>query len=159
MTIKLTGSWAKTARMTLNIARLDFKSLHREIGEYILNDTRDRFETGRGPDGVRWPKSGRVMQRGGQTLVHKRRLEGSLTFKALTNRVHVGTNDKRARIHQLGGKIKPKSKKYLRFKIGNQWVTVRSVTIPARPYLGLNRRNNRQIANIIKKRIGDEVRD
>jgi phage virion morphogenesis protein len=159
MALKLTGNWLDTMKMTKKMVQLDFKSLHREIGEYVLNDTRDRFITGRGPDGVRWPKSGRVKQRGGKTLVHKRKLEGSLTFKALINRVEIGTNDKRAAIHHFGGKIKARGGGYLRFKIGKQWVQVKSVTIPARPYLGLNKRNQREIGAIVARRIGVITRD
>lgn len=37
-----------------------------------------------------------------------------------------------ARIHELGGVIKPVNAPWLRFKIGGQWVTTDKVTIPAR---------------------------
>lgn len=48
----------------------------------------------------------------------------------------VGTNLVYARIHELGGIIKPKSKKYLHFKGKNgQWAKVKKVQIKARPYL------------------------
>lgn len=47
----------------------------------------------------------------------------------------LGSNLKYARIHEKGGVIKPKKKKSLRFKIGGNWVIVKQVTIPARPYL------------------------
>lgn len=41
-----------------------------------------------------------------------------------------------ARIHEYGGIIKPKDPDgWLRFPIGGSWVTVKQVTIPARPYL------------------------
>lgn len=159
MTLRFTGNWMKTIRVMKKMATVDFKSLHREIGEYVLNDTRDRFITGRGPDGVRWPKSRRVKQGGGQTLVKTRKLEGSLTYKARVNRVDVGTNDKRAAIHQFGGKIRARSGGRLKFKVGKQWVQVKSVTIPARPYIGLNKRNRKDIGLIVTRRIGDVARD
>jgi len=42
-----------------------------------------------------------------------------------------------AAIHELGGTITAKSGPYLKFKTDSgNWVQVRSVTIPARPYLG-----------------------
>ena len=50
-------------------------------------------------------------------------------------RARVGTNVIYARIHELGGTIRPKTQQYLRFPIGDSWVTVREVTIPPRPYL------------------------
>lgn len=40
-----------------------------------------------------------------------------------------------AAIHEYGGTIKPKVQKYLRFKIGERWITKKVVVIPARPYL------------------------
>lgn len=40
-----------------------------------------------------------------------------------------------ARIHELGGVIRPRAQKYLRFPIGKKWVSAREVVIPPRPYL------------------------
>ena len=40
-----------------------------------------------------------------------------------------------ARIHELGGTIRPKSAQYLRFQIDGAWKTVSEVTIPERPYI------------------------
>lgn len=40
-----------------------------------------------------------------------------------------------ATILELGGIIRPKNKKYLRFQIGDQWVTTKKVTIPPYAYL------------------------
>jgi len=47
----------------------------------------------------------------------------------------VGTNVKYARIHEYGGEIKAKNAPYLKFPIGGRWASVKSVTIPARPYM------------------------
>lgn len=40
-----------------------------------------------------------------------------------------------AAIHESGGVIRATNKPYLKFQIGNRWVSVKEVTIPARPYL------------------------
>jgi phage gpG-like protein len=41
-----------------------------------------------------------------------------------------------ARIHELGGEIRPKVKKMLRFQLGNgKWITTKLVRMPKRPYL------------------------
>lgn len=41
-----------------------------------------------------------------------------------------------AAIHEFGGVIKPKTKKYLRFRtFDGQWHSVKKVVMPARPYL------------------------
>jgi len=50
----------------------------------------------------------------------------------------VGTNVNAipyARIHEFGGEIKAKRAKFLRFKIGDRWISKRSVIIPERSYL------------------------
>lgn len=47
----------------------------------------------------------------------------------------VGTGVVYARIHEFGGVIAAKAGGWLRFMVGGQWVTVKSVHIPARPYL------------------------
>jgi phage gpG-like protein len=48
------------------------------------------------------------------------------------------------RIHELGGIIAAKAGGYLRFMVGGQWVTTKSVHIPARPYLRPAVDNNEQ---------------
>jgi len=40
-----------------------------------------------------------------------------------------------ARIHELGGTIVPRRKKWLRFQTENGWVVTKKVRIPKRPYL------------------------
>ena len=52
-----------------------------------------------------------------------------------TNAVQIGSNVTYAAIHEFGGVIKPRDKKYLRFKTEDgKWITTKRVTIPARPY-------------------------
>jgi phage gpG-like protein len=40
-----------------------------------------------------------------------------------------------ARIHELGGTIRPRTAKVLKFRIDGRWYSAKSVVIPARPYL------------------------
>lgn len=50
----------------------------------------------------------------------------------------IGAGNKRvpyAAIHEYGGVIKPKTKPFLRFKIGEQWISTKQVVMPSRPYL------------------------
>lgn len=47
----------------------------------------------------------------------------------------VGSNLVYAGIQELGGTIQSRTGSYLTFQIGGSWVKVRTVTIPARPYL------------------------
>ena len=59
----------------------------------------------------------------------------SIRITEITNTsVTVGSDRKYAAIHQLGGEIRPKSAKALRFFSGGRWWTVKKVTMPARPF-------------------------
>jgi len=64
-----------------------------------------------------------------RSLTHQVRIDGSrITAK-------VGTNVKYARIHEFGGRIRAKKGGWLHFKVGGQWVKVKEVVIPERPFL------------------------
>lgn len=70
----------------------------------------------------------------------------------------IGSNVVYARIHELGGVIRPRAGKYLRFKIEGKWKTVKEVTIPARPYLQPSILENMdKIKDIIRNSIIKEV--
>jgi len=59
-----------------------------------------------------------------------------LWVQGTSNTVKIGTNKVYGAIHQFGGTIKPKAGKFLVFRLGGRTVFARSVTIPARPFLG-----------------------
>jgi len=67
------------------------------------------------------------------------RLRGSITHRVTLSgdrvRGELGTNVIYARIHELGGVIRPKTAKYLKFQIDGQWRSVKQVIMPARPFL------------------------
>lgn len=62
-------------------------------------------------------------------------LKRSIESGTRLDRAWVGSNLVYAAIQELGGVITPRTAEYLTFQIGNQWVKVRTVTIPARPYI------------------------
>lgn len=105
----------------------------RGIGEIVRRSVEQNFAAGGRPE--KWEKSHRVKEKGGQTLSDTGRLRRSFTVRGYPDRAEVGTNVKYAAIHQFGGVISARNRPYLRFKVGDQWVTKRSVTIPARPFL------------------------
>lgn len=109
------------------------------IGQYGESSTRLRFKNQVGPDRKRWIPSIRAREVGGQTLVMKARLLRSITHVADNNGTSWGTNVIYAGTHQFGAVIKPKAAGALRFRMpGGNFVTVKKVTIPARPFIGLN---------------------
>lgn len=149
--VKLTGDWRGAVRSLENLAAFSMIGLHKEIGAELVASTKKRFRAGKGPDGKEWPKSKRVEEKGGQTLVDTGRLRSSVTYRAFPDRVEVGTNDKRARIHQLGGVIKPKRKKLLKFAgADGKTIVAKQVKMPSRPFLGISDDDEKAIAEIVE---------
>jgi len=110
----------------------------RGIGEYLRNSTSDRFSTQTDPEGRPWtPLSEDYKARKERNADKILTLGGYLrkiVFQVEGDMVLVGSPMEYAAIHQFGGTIRPKSGKALAF--GGR--VVASVTIPARPYLGVS---------------------
>ena len=117
------------------------------IGQYGESSTRLRFKNQTDPDGKRWKPSLRAQASGpGRTLIQKARLLRSITHRSSDRGTAWGTNVIYARVHQDGAVIKPKSGGSLRFRLpGGNFVSVKQVTIPARPYIGVNADDGREI--------------
>lgn len=79
------------------------------------------------------PRPGRLDRRSGRL---RNSISTSAAMSGDTVRGAIGSNVVYARIHELGGEIRPKTAKALRFSIpGAGWRTVKKVSIPARPFL------------------------
>jgi phage virion morphogenesis protein len=124
------------------------RGLFDNIGKSLVERTLQRFIEERGVDGNPWPPSIRALAEGGQTLSKSGDLRGKFTHNATDTGVEIGTNVLYAAIHQFGGTITAKTPKGLRFKVGGQWVTKSQVTIPARPFLGIDDDDEREIERI-----------
>lgn len=113
-------------------------------GGVLENSVRDRFRTGVGPGGVPWIPSRRAIEQGGSTLIDKGGLLNSITHVADDRRVEVGViakteSAKHAATHQFGATIRPVHANKLAFRAPDgHLVLVDSVTIPARPFLGID---------------------
>ena len=117
----------------------DTQDLMDSIGEALVSSTLQRFQDEKDPDGKKWKPSARAAASGGTTLSDTGRLQKSIEYAATSNRVMVGSNLPYARIHQLGGTVRAKKGKFLKFKgLDGEDVFVREVSIPARPYLGIS---------------------
>jgi phage virion morphogenesis protein len=147
--IRLTGADAALAALGEAAARAEHpKDLFDEIGASLVVSTQRRFEAGVGPDGSPWPPSIRALAEGGRTLVDSGRLMQSLTHVPSDAGVEVGTNVLYAAIHQFGGTVRPVKAAALHFKLLGQDIFVDHVTIPARPFLGLDADDEREILAI-----------
>lgn len=116
------------------------RGLYDNIGAAMVVSTQMRFEREQAPDGSPWPKPLRVLIEGGNILRLSGRLYGSITHVADNDGVEWGSDAEYARIHQLGGTIVPKAAGALHFKLPGDlgWRFASSVTIPARPFLGID---------------------
>lgn len=116
------------------------------IGALLRSSTQLRFNDSTGPDGSPWA----AVLRGGKPLrdtgVH---LMNAVNHRVEGNSVLVGVPPPWATVHQFGATITAKNAKALRFKIGDRWVTKKSVTIPARPFLGISTEDETGIRDII----------
>jgi phage virion morphogenesis protein len=130
------------------------------IGAHLQQTVAERFDEGHGPAGVPWKPSGRAKFAGGKTMVDSGRLMGSITRQADANSVTVGTNVIYGRIHQFGGVISAKTAKGLSF---NGWSANgtpghflrKSVTIPARPFLGVDAEDETEILAIVTGKLAE----
>ncbi|WP_298173935.1 phage virion morphogenesis protein [Novosphingobium sp.] len=139
----------------------DLEPLMQGFGLYLESATIDRFENERGPDGQRWKPSLRARQQGGKTLTDRPQLRSSITSQAGPDSVEVGTNKIYGGIHQFGGTIRAKNAEYLTFRLpGGLGVRrVKSVTMPARPFLGLSSEDENELlaltADYTRQQLGD----
>jgi phage virion morphogenesis protein len=114
------------------------RNLAEAVGEVLVASIRKRFKDETDPEGNRWKESARAESEGGQTLTETAGLKNSIAYEASPTMVVVGTNKEYAAIHQFGGEIKPKSAPKLKFQVGGKWVSASKVTMPARPFIGIN---------------------
>ena len=129
-----------------------------EIGAAMITSTVQRFERGEGPDGQTWSDSIRAAITGTKTLVDRGRLSDPGAYGHVFGRdfVEWGTNILYARLQQLGGKIRAKNVPFLVFFIpGLGWRRKREVTIPPRPFLGVDREDEAEIRAILADHIAE----
>lgn len=131
----------------------------KNIGEYMVRSTWERFDAQKDPGGTPWAplkNTTLLRKRGSKILIETSRLRDSIVYKVSEREVAIGTNVVYAAIHQFGGKTKPttiraKSKKALFWPGAAHPVSsVRhpGSTIPARPFLGISEEDRQEIAAI-----------
>lgn len=150
ITLKIDGEKRFLGGLEKISSRAARRALFDEIGAYGVASTQQRFLDQKGPDGEKWQPSARAKEQGGQTLRDDGHLFGSLTHEAGADHAAWGSNRIYAAIHQMGGKIRAKSASALKFFIGNRFVQVKEVTMPARPYLGISSEDETEINAIVR---------
>ncbi len=148
--VELTGDDRALLDRLRELEETDTAAAMAAVGQALRTSTLERFDTGKDPEGRAWKTSIRAQQDGGKTLVISRDLANSIHVESSAKGVEVGTNKDYAAIHQFGGTIRAKGDGLLKFKIGDQWISKKSIKMPARPYLGINEEDMREITHIIE---------
>jgi phage virion morphogenesis protein len=114
------------------------------IGLMLESTTIERFDDERDPDGAPWKPSIRARETGGKTLTDSARLKQSITYRAGSDQVEVGTNVRYAGIHQTGGTIRGKSGP-LKFKLPG-----------GRAFLGLSSEDREEVIALTEDYIAED---
>ncbi len=140
--------FSKLVRVLNKYKGIDNVRVLRGIGQMIVTQTLERFDTQTSPEGKPWKKTAR----GGNILRDEGNLYNSIHYLITgKNSVAVGTNLEYAAIHQFGGVIKPDKHAYLTFFVpGVGFRRTKKVVMPARPYLGVNEGDKREIRQFIQ---------
>lgn len=137
LTVRLDLSGFGTIEAVLaRLNPLQSETLLEALARLIREQTVDRLISGGpAPDGSAWKPNAEwrtpILHRTGA-------LARSIDYAVSGNAAIVGSGLVYAAIHQHGGAIKPRSAGALAFRIGNQFIMTRKVTMPARPYIGLS---------------------
>ncbi len=127
----------------------DLRPVLTDIGAELESSTVKRFVTNIAPDGTPWKGSLRAEKTGTPTLVLTAHLRDSIHFLVEANAVEVGSNLIYAKVHQTGAVISAKGGALAFTLYGGQFVTVKSVKLPKREYLGLSANDNRAVVEIV----------
>ncbi len=131
----------------------DTRAVTANIGEHIRATTIDRIKKQQSPDGKAFvplhPLYAQTKKGPGILRGQSGDLAQIVYQLASDSEVEIGSNAIYAAIHQFGGTIKPKSAAALAFSMGGKTFKLKSVKIPARPYLGLSAADEAEILAIM----------
>lgn len=155
ISVRLDGEVDGLLARLKQMSDIDKAGVMNAIAEGLRTSTVERFSSEESPEGTKWKPSVRAQQKGGKTLTDSAVLKNSIKAEADSSGAAVGTNLVYAATHQFGADrtIRAKNSRYLRFQIGDRWVSVPSVrvSIPARPFLGISREDEEEIKEIIEE--------
>lgn len=118
------------------LADIDAEPLMSDIGARLDFSQRERvLSTKTAPDGTPWAPNlagTSILLRSGDHLL------GSSAWTASATEAEAGFSWEFAHVHQDGAVINAKAAKFLSFVIGGRHARKKSVTIPARPIVGLS---------------------
>lgn len=155
--IRLEGDVKQLIHRLQKFSELDKKGINRAVGEALRTSTAERFKKQKDPENKSWKISIRARQAAGVTLTDSAILKHSIHSQSDDKGAAVGTNSIYAKTHQFGAKrtIRARGNNRLTFRIGDQWVSVKSVkvSIPKRPFLGLSEEDKEEIKSLLEDAI------
>ncbi|OED40226.1 phage virion morphogenesis protein [Endozoicomonas sp. (ex Bugula neritina AB1)] len=129
------------------------RPLFSRIGRVLVSDAKLNFRGQHDPKGNSWVP---LKLRTGRILSDTGRLRNSLSYKTGDDEVEIGTNILYAKTHQFGATIRPKKAKVLAFPgPDGKTIFAKQVTIPARPFLGVEKRQVNKIHQTIDQWVQD----
>lgn len=159
VTMRLGGDIRRLSRHMQKLSTLAMEDNNQTIAEMLRSSTRRRFREGKDPRGKEWPRSKRLADQKGRTLVDTARLRNSIRSRATDKLAEVGTNVIYAGRHQFGDKkplvIRAKTARGLRFQVGRRWVNTKHVRVklPQRAFLGISKNDMDEIRDIMDKSV------
>jgi phage virion morphogenesis protein len=144
---------------------VDTLDMWEDIGEHMMQSIQKNFDDEGRPE--KWDKlhsDYEAARPAGKILTVSSDLRNSISPKASSKDVIIGTNKEYAAIHQFGDKtkahtIKPRYKKFLKFTSGGETIFSKGVShpgskVPARPFLLIQTEDEAEIVDIIEEHIG-----
>ena len=122
----------------------DLTPVFRDIGEYLIESTQQRFVEQKSPDGEAWQPLSELSlsrkTRKDKILTESGTLADTLTYQISGDELLFGSNLEYAAMHQFGGITSPKS-------------MFPNKEIPARPFLGISDEDEEEILALITEHI------
>jgi len=131
----------------------DMRPVFAEIAPKMVLNTKLRFKQQQGPTGKFWKRSNAARRENRKTLIKTGRLFNSIEATYDKKEIQVGSDVKYARFAQLGGRAQLKG----RYRIRNNKKSKRkppvSKRVVARKFLGVGKRDRKEINKILTRRI------
>ena len=150
--IEIDDAQARAALDRLVKAGADLTPAMKEIGETLINSTRQRFFDHEAPDGTPWAPLTETTRRRktrnvNKILTEEGTLRGGIAYQAGADSVLVGSPDVRAGTHQFGAAEGA-------FGTMANGAPIPWGDIPARPFLGLSDEDRSEIVAILLDHLG-----
>ncbi len=171
--VRIEGDIRKLYKRLSKLENIDMRKTNLVLAEAIRASTLERFRNEESPDGTKWEPSKRTStsRKREKILTNTGRLRRSINSKSDRKGFAVGTNVVYGATHQFGDEnrelgpltIKAKNGKALKFNVGGKDIFVKKVhipslkvSIPARPFLGINEDDIEEIRATLIELVGED---